>query len=760
MAKMEHNKITKKMKYSACLALVALCSTQLIKADEEEILYLHSETDDHEDISTSPAELLKNEWKTEDGVVYYYDEFGNKIKDASYIVNDKMYLFDIDGVASLYTGWYETEDRDKLYYENGTMVVESWKDIEGHTYYFDEDGKMVKQKTIMLDGFYYTFNEEGHLKDSQEIKTENNAVQIQPIEEHYYNQWVVKDGKIYYYDINGNMIKNNYHVVNGRMYLFDADGVAALYTGWQNKNGMRIYYENGYLAMNEWKMIDGRRYYFDKNGYLLKEQWLNLPDGKYYLNSYGMAYIGKMYVNGLTLYFDEDGRQAINEWETFDGRRYYFDKNGYLLKEQWLSLPDGKYYLNSYGMAYIGKMYVNGLTLYFDEDGRQAINEWKTFDGRRYYFDKNGYLLKEQWLSLPDGKYYLNSYGMAYIGKMYVNGLTLYFDEDGRQAINEWKTLDGRRYYFDKNGYLLKEQWLYLPDGEYYLNSYGMAYVGFMKTSSYTLYFDELGRKCTGWRTIDGERYYFDVNGHMAYAFTTINGIKYCLDGNGNKLTGWQKINGEKYYFNALGQMVGNRPAKKVIDVSEWQGVIDWNRVIKEGGVDFVILRTSGKGCDLNDPDSRIDQYLVRNARALEALHIPYAIYYYAYAANLTEARDEANYNLMLINKYNLHPHEVYYDMEDAKYQGYLSSSTLVGIAKTFCDIIQSNGYTAGIYANLNWWNNKLNDPVLNQYARWIAQWNNNIHEPDYSGAYRMWQYTSSGSVPGITGRVDISIRF
>ena len=636
MAKMEHNKITKKMKYSACLALVALCSTQLIKADEEEILYLHSETDDHEDISTSPAELLKNEWKTEDGVVYYYDEFGNKIKDASYIVNDKMYLFDIDGVASLYTGWYETEDRDKLYYENGTMVVESWKDIEGHTYYFDEDGKMVKQKTIMLDGFYYTFNEEGHLKDSQEIKTENNAVQIQPIEEHYYNQWVVKDGKIYYYDINGNMIKNNYHVVNGRMYLFDADGVAALYTGWQNKNGMRIYYENGYLAMNEWKMIDGRR----------------------------------------------------------------------------------------------------------------------------YYFDKNGYLLKEQWLSLPDGKYYLNSYGMAYIGKMYVNGLTLYFDEDGRQAINEWKTLDGRRYYFDKNGYLLKEQWLYLPDGEYYLNSYGMAYVGFMKTSSYTLYFDELGRKCTGWRTIDGERYYFDVNGHMAYAFTTINGIKYCLDGNGNKLTGWQKINGEKYYFNALGQMVGNRPAKKVIDVSEWQGVIDWNRVIKEGGVDFVILRTSGKGCDLNDPDSRIDQYLVRNARALEALHIPYAIYYYAYAANLTEARDEANYNLMLINKYNLHPHEVYYDMEDAKYQGYLSSSTLVGIAKTFCDIIQSNGYTAGIYANLNWWNNKLNDPVLNQYARWIAQWNNNIHEPDYSGAYRMWQYTSSGSVPGITGRVDISIRF
>ncbi len=180
------------------------------------------------------------------------------------------------------------------------------------------------------------------------------------------------------------------------------------------------------------------------------------------------------------------------------------------------------------------------------------------------------------------------------------------------------------------------------------------------------------------------------------------------------------------------------------IDVSEWNGVIDWEKV-KGSGVDYAIIRC-GWGMDEKSQD---DKYWLRNVSECERLGIPYGVYLYSYATNTERAMSEAKHVLRLIDGY--HPtYPIYYDMEDSSTLG----SDLPAIAKTFCDTITASGYPVGIYANLNWWNNYLTDECFSQWYKWVAQYNSSCN---YGNKYEMWQYTSSGSVPGITGRVDLN---
>ena len=180
------------------------------------------------------------------------------------------------------------------------------------------------------------------------------------------------------------------------------------------------------------------------------------------------------------------------------------------------------------------------------------------------------------------------------------------------------------------------------------------------------------------------------------------------------------------------------------IDVSEHQGKIDWEKV-KADGIDFAIIRC-GYGMDSTSQD---DEWFEYNAKECERVGMPYGVYLYSYATTTARAASEAQHVLRLIEGKNL-SYPVYYDMEDASTIG----SDLVAIAKTFCNAITDAGYPVGVYANLNWWTNYINDSCFNQWYRWVAQYNSSCH---YTGEYAMWQYTSSGSVNGINGRVDMN---
>lgn len=191
--------------------------------------------------------------------------------------------------------------------------------------------------------------------------------------------------------------------------------------------------------------------------------------------------------------------------------------------------------------------------------------------------------------------------------------------------------------------------------------------------------------------------------------------------------------------------------SKKGIDVSEFQGKIDWEKV-KNSGVEFAILRC-GYGMDFSNQD---DVEYERNANECERLGIPYGVYLMSYANTVEKARSEAKHVLRLIEgrKISL---GVWHDIEDNGTSGAINKETLTNIINTFCNTIKNAGYKVGVYANLNWLENKIEKTIKDNYDIWVAQY---YSKCEYEGKYIMWQHTSSGKVNGISTNVDMNILY
>ena len=188
------------------------------------------------------------------------------------------------------------------------------------------------------------------------------------------------------------------------------------------------------------------------------------------------------------------------------------------------------------------------------------------------------------------------------------------------------------------------------------------------------------------------------------------------------------------------------------IDVSEFQGTVDW-QAVKNSGVDYVIIR-----CGYGDNEvSQDEKQWLRNVQECERLDIPYGVYIYSYAMNTAAAKSEAEHVLRLLQGHDP-SYPVYLDMENeggAYDQGSLSPKALGDIAETFCNIIQNAGYDVGIYANTNWFTNKLTDSRFDQWERWVAQYNDTC---TYTGKYSMWQCSSQGVVDGIPKGITVDL--
>lgn len=181
----------------------------------------------------------------------------------------------------------------------------------------------------------------------------------------------------------------------------------------------------------------------------------------------------------------------------------------------------------------------------------------------------------------------------------------------------------------------------------------------------------------------------------------------------------------------------------KVIDVSDWQDKIDWSKV-KKSGVTGAIIRYA----DGDTLDKRFTENMV-NAKA-EGLHL--GAYIFSRATTKEEAQSEAVRLFNACQPYALDM-PLYIDLEVAKLSGYANV-----VAQAFLNKMASLGAKGGVYANLNWWNNYLADTAKDYSASpfWIAQYNDKITYKDPS-LFGMWQYTSSGSVDGISGKVDMN---
>ena len=187
---------------------------------------------------------------------------------------------------------------------------------------------------------------------------------------------------------------------------------------------------------------------------------------------------------------------------------------------------------------------------------------------------------------------------------------------------------------------------------------------------------------------------------------------------------------------------VSTNEKKTVIDVSEHQGVIDWNKV--KSKIDGAILRC-GYGDDITSQD---DKQYARNLAECERLGIPKGVYLYSYATTETQAKSELAHILRLINGHNFEL-PIFLDCEEAGTEGFAPKA-----CKIICDGIKTAGFTPGVYSSTYWWNTYLTN--ITSYIRWVAHWNSVC---GYTGDYLIWQYGTE-YVDGIDGEVDANIYY
>lgn len=185
------------------------------------------------------------------------------------------------------------------------------------------------------------------------------------------------------------------------------------------------------------------------------------------------------------------------------------------------------------------------------------------------------------------------------------------------------------------------------------------------------------------------------------------------------------------------------------LDVSGWQGDIDFEK-IKEAGVEFLFIRVGSKS---SPTEYFVDKKFERNITLAQQYGIPVGIYYYSYAGNEEEARDEAKWVIKQIKDYKIDLPVVFDWEEWNNFNFYrVSFYELTNIAKSFLEEIEEAGYQGMLYSSKNYLENVW---YKTKYDVWLAHYTNMTN---YEGEYQYWQMTSSGKIDGIKGPVDVNI--
>lgn len=362
------------------------------------------------------------------------------------------------------SGKWMTDSHGKWYqYSNGTYENSGFKQIDNHTYYFQSNG-YVQVGWLLSNNDWYMFDSEGVM-----ITGWNGS---------------------YYFDENGKMMKNaftpdHYYVGSSGAYLTNC---------WFKHDGKDYYADNyGHIVKNSWI----GSYYLGSDGAMVTNTFT--PDG-YYCGSDG-AYVTNCWikVNDTDYYMNTSGTVTKNAWVG----DYYLDSNGYIVKNAWI----GAYYLDSDGKYVRNAFTPDGY--YCESDGAYVTNCWVKVNGKYYYMNATGTMTKNAWVGsyylgsdgamltntyTPDG-YYVGSDGLWTSAKWIQSGNKWWYrHSDGSYTTNDFEEIGNQRYYFDSNGYMV---------------------TGWQCISGQWYYFDSNGFYQTGEHFINGEYYYFNNQGIM-----------------------------------------------------------------------------------------------------------------------------------------------------------------------------------------------------------------------------------------------------
>ena len=208
------------------------------------------------------------------------------------------------------------------------------------------------------------------------------------------------------------------------------------------------------------------------------------------------------------------------------------------------------------------------------------------------------------------------------------------------------------------------------------------------------------------------------------------------------------------------------------IDVSRWQGNIDWAQV-KAAGYKFVMIKIGGRSTG-SDGSLYIDAYFEQNIEGALSNGLQVGVYFFSQALNVREAQEEASLLINRLNGYNI-TYPVAFDWETSDgyrtYNANISNGDFTRIVNTFLSMVENAGYNGMVYGN---WNDLYRfdiEGVAQRYKVWYARWWNKYQQtsdnyvageetPDVPFPYQMWQYKSTGRVPGINGNVDMNVAF
>lgn len=219
----------------------------------------------------------------------------------------------------------------------------------------------------------------------------------------------------------------------------------------------------------------------------------------------------------------------------------------------------------------------------------------------------------------------------------------------------------------------------------------------------------------------------------------------------------WGTYNGTKAFFDYRNNLFVQQ-AKGVIDVSSWQGDVDWAKA-KADGVEGAIIRL-GYGWG-NSADKKAQ----RNINECKRLGIPFGIYWYSYAYDANCARAEGNDVAAKLRQMGVSPNDlkypVYYDLEKWTWAGHTpptNPNVYSGMADAWYGALQSAGYkNLGVYSYTSYLQGPLNNSSIYAKTRWVAQYGAQMGYNAFGANDRGWQYTSSGHINGISGSVDMN---
>ncbi|MCI7805206.1 MAG: hypothetical protein MR503_09075 [Oscillospiraceae bacterium] len=355
------------------------------------------------------------------------------------------------------------------------------------------------------------------------------------------------DGKVYYYDTDGNKL-TGLQEIDGKTYYFAPNG--AVKNGWFDIDGVRMFFDldtgenlTGWIDYMDGKFyadpvngkltglqsIDDKLYVFDEYG-ILQTGWFEYDGSKYFSSEDGVVYTGECEIDGVKYIFSPNGRFQSG-WQTIDGLRIFYDYDTAAPLYGWIHYNGLVYYSDAQNGKYTGEHIINGIIYRFTDAGYMATGFQQFEDGTRYYFTDG--TIAQGIISDGVNKYYFGDDYLMKTGFITVENDTYYFDSDGKM-LYKWQTIDGKTYYFGTDGKM---------------------YTGLVRIGAQRYYFNSSGEMQTGIHTIDGSKYYFNVKGIMQYKWQVIRGDTYYFGTDGKMVTGFKVIDSEKYYFAKSGIM-------------------------------------------------------------------------------------------------------------------------------------------------------------------------------------------------------------